>query len=239
MNCIAIDDEPLALEVIKDFCSKVDFLNLVYTGTNAVDAITLLHSEQIDVLFIDIQMPHITGLEFVKTLTHPPLIIFTTAYPSYALEGFDLNAVDYLVKPIPLERFIRATNKAYELYSLRKQKENKNTSHKKEENNDYLLLKVEHNTVKLNYKDILYIEGLKDYLKVFLHEKYILTKNTIKKIEEKLPSENFIRVHKSFIIGLDKIEKIENNRIYIGEKIIPIGGHYKESFFLRINKYRL
>lgn len=241
MNCLAIDDEPLALNVIRDFCSKVEFLNLVHTCTNAIDAFTLLQNEEIDLLFIDIQMPHISGMDFVKTLAKPPLVIFTTAYPTYALEGFNVNAVDYLVKPIPLERFIKAANKANELFSLRKQKGSIRSHNKKAEAGipNYLLLNADHTTVKINYDDILYIEGLKDYLKVYVKNKSILSKNTIKKMEKKLPSENFMRVHKSYIISLAKIEKIENNRIHMGEKSIPIGDHFKEAFFSHINKYRV
>lgn len=240
MNCIAIDDEPLALNIIKDFCSKIDFLNLEGTYTSAIDAIQIINYKRIDLIFVDIQMPNITGLEFIKSLKNPPLIILTTAYTEHALEGYTLNVLDYLVKPIPFDRFFQAVNKAYELYCL-KNKPTQVVSETIESSTraDYMLVRVEYSTVKVNFSDILYIEGIKDYVKIKLDRKQYLTKSTMKNMEEKLPSDNFIRVHKSYIISISAIEKIENNRIVFGETRIPIGNNYKAAFSNTLDKYKL
>ncbi len=243
MKCIAIDDEPLALNVIKDFCAKISFLELEGTFTNAMDASKMLYKSEIDLIFLDIQMPNITGIEFCKSLPHfqSPLIIFTTAYTNYAIEGFELNAVDYLIKPIPFERFFKAANKAYELFGLRKGNSNIQASPIQNEPSspDYIMIKSEYTTIKIRFDDILYIEGLKDYVKIFTGDKRHLTKSTMKNIENKLPVEKFMRVHKSYIVSLDKIEKIENNRILFGDNRIPIGDQFKKDFHLLINKFRL
>lgn len=231
MNCIAIDDEPLALEVIKDFCSKVDFLNLKKVFTNAISAFQFLNDHKIDLIFIDIQMPHITGLEFIKNLNNPPLVIFTTAYSEHALEGFELDATDYLVKPIPFDRFLKAVSKAYKICNLNNSSKN--------EPDTYMLVKVEYSTQKVVFNDIQYIEGLKDYVKIIINGKTLLTKSNLKKMERKLPFNQFIRVHKSFIVSLSKIEKIENNRIIFGDVRIPIGDFYKEDFNKRIERFKL
>jgi DNA-binding LytR/AlgR family response regulator len=239
MNCLAIDDEPLALNVIKDFCKKISYLHLVGTCTSAAEAIKFLSQHEINLVFLDIHMPHISGLEFIKSLSSPPLVIFTTAFTEHALQGFELSAVDYLVKPIPFERFLKAVNKAYELINLR----NKNVLAASQTSNGslsgYLMVKVEYSTVKLNFNDIIYIEGLKDYIKIYTGGRPILTKSTMINIEEKLPSEHFIRVHKSYIVSVSKISKIENNRIIFGEKRIPVGNRYKINFSNMIKKYQL
>ncbi len=239
MNCLAIDDEPLALNVIKDFCKKINYLNLMGTCTSAAEAIRVLSQHNIDLIFLDIQMPHISGLEFIKSLSNPPLVIFTTAFTEHALQGFELSAIDYLVKPVPFERFLKAVNKAYELLNLRK-KNSVTVSHKKDSGlSGYLMVKVEYSTIKVNLNDILYIEGLKDYIKIHTGGRPILTKSTMINIEEKLPSEHFIRVHKSYIVSIAKISKIENNRIIFGEKRIPVGNSYKINFTNTIKKYQL
>ena len=243
MNCIAVDDELLALNVIKDFCSRIPFLNLIETCSNAMDAIKLINKHEIDLIFLDIQMPYITGVEFCKSLgtTYSPLIIFTTAYSDHALEGFELNAVDYLIKPIPFERFFQSVNKAYELIELRKKKTPSHVIYKdtNAEQPGYLMIKCEYTTVKIIFKNIIYIEGLKDYIKIFTEEKMFLTKSTMKNIEAKLPNNIFMRVHKSFIVSLPKINKLENNRIIFGDKRIPVGDQYKKTFHNLINEYRL
>ncbi|MBN1951146.1 MAG: response regulator transcription factor [Bacteroidales bacterium] len=241
MRCIAIDDEPLALEIIRDFCSKVGFLELKATYTNPLEAFEMIHMHAVDLVFIDIQMPNITGLEFMKTLSDPPLIIFTTAFSEHALEGFELSAVDYLIKPIPFERFMKAVNKAYELHTLRKGKttELAPEPEKPVAASDYLLVKSEYSTLKINLSDIQFIEGLKDYIRIHMPGKTVMTKNTMKNIESRLPEDQFIRIHKSFIVALAKIEKIENNRIIFGNKYIPIGNHFKDDFYQQLGKYSL
>ena len=227
MNCIAIDDEPLALNVIREFCRKIDFINLLDTFTNPFDAMKHLNRGEVDVMFLDIHMPNITGMEFFRSLTRPPLLIFTTAFTQHALEGFELDAIDYLVKPIPFQRFLRAVNKANELLLSRKNIQNP-TPHVQA--SGYMMVKAEYKTIKVNFNEIKYVEGVKDYVKLGLTGKNILTKTTMKNIEDKLPSDKFIRVHKSFIVSIDYIKAIENNMIIIDDKRIPIGDNYKENF---------
>ena len=241
MNCLAIDDEPLALNVIKEFCNKLGFVNLLATCSNAVDAIKVLNEQKVDLLLLDINMPHISGLEFIKTLVNPPLIIFTTAYSEHALEGFELDAVDYLVKPIPFERFLKALNKAQELYMLRNQKGNDQSLQVEHSTaqHAYMMVKVEYSMVKVDFGSIKYIEGVKDYLKIVGQGKSILTKSTMKNMEEKLPPGQFIRVHKSYIVSIPNIEKIERNRIIFGDKYIPVGDLYKDEFYRVLDGYKL
>ncbi len=240
MNCLAIDDEPLALNIVKEFSSKIEFINLVATCTNPIEAIKIINQREIDLIFLDIQMPNITGLEFIRSLKNPPLVIFTTAYPNYALDGFELNATDYLVKPFSFERFLRSVNKAYEIISLRKNKApHADLRQEAASPEKFLMIKVEYSTVKVDLQQIIYVEGLKDYIKIYIGKKPLLTKSTMKNIEEKLPSDQFIRVHKSFIVAFSKIESIENNRIIIGEKYIPIGNQYKSSFYSVLDSKRL
>jgi len=234
MNCIAIDDEPLGLNIIKEFCTKTGFLNLVACYTNPFDALKTLREQQIDILFLDIQMPNISGIDFFKSLSNPPMVIFTTAYSEHAHHGFEVNAVDYLVKPFPFERFIKAINKAYDLKTLKK-----DSLHQPSGHTDFLMIRVDYNTVRVDLKDILYIEGLKDYIKLFCAGKRFLTKSTLKNIEEKLPEDGFSRVHKSYIVALDKIERIENNRIIIGENYIPIGDQFKSIFYNKLKEKML
>lgn len=240
MKCLAIDDEPLALDIIKDFCSKIEFIQLVAACTNPVEAIRILNEHKIDLIFLDIQMPNITGLEFIRAINKPPLIVFTTAYSNYALDGFELNAIDYLVKPFAFERFFRAINKASEILHLRSNKivrqipsvVNLSTP-------EYIMIKVEYSTVKIELDKILFIEGLKDYVKIYNTSKLLLTKTTLKNLEEKLPQHEFLRVHKSFIISFSKIDSIENNRILIGERRIPVGNQYKTQFYQWLDSKRI
>ncbi len=252
MNCLAIDDEPLALNIIEAFCAKTEFLILIKKCTSAFEAIEYINKQNIDLIFLDIQMPEITGLDFLKSLPNLPMVVFTTAYSEFALDGFELNAVDYLVKPIPLGRFFKAANRAYELYNLR-HNENKKEEQSHVSNNNrtiikqstnieekkFLLIKVEYSTVRVDFDNILYIEGLKDYIKIYTTDKMFLTKSTMKNIQSKLPEIMFFRVHKSFIVSFNHIRKIENNRIVINEKYIPIGEQYKEVFYKYVNQNRL
>lgn len=242
MNCLAIDDEPLALNIINDFSNRIELINLTATCTNPFEAVKIINKKEIDLIFLDIQMPNITGLEFLRSMDKPPMVIFTTAYTEHALDGFELNAIDYLVKPFSFERFLKAVNKAYEMYSLRQSridKPEKSEIGKTSDDIKYLMVKVEYSTVKLDLEKILYIEGLKDYVKIYTGPKAMLTKITMKHLEERLPLERFIRVHKSFIIAFDKIESVENNRIVIGEKRIPVGNQYKSLFYNMLDKKRL
>lgn len=228
MNCIAVDDEPLALNLIENFINKVPFLNLKAKCKSAFEAIELLENQKIDLIFLDIHMPDLSGIDFVKNTPNVPMVIFTTAYDNHALEGFELDVIDYLVKPIPFNRFIKAANKAYDFFNLMAGKKNNGLR------NDFIFVKADYQLLKVNFKDINYIEGLKDYVKINTLEKNILTLQSLKLMEEKLPSDKFIRVHRSFIISIDKIKSVKKSMVWIGEKNIPISDMYRESFFEKI-----
>jgi len=235
INCIAIDDDLSALRIIKEYCSKIQFVNLAGTFSNPFEAVQTINNNQVDLIFLDIVMPQITGPEFLKTLYNPPMVIFTTAFREYAAEGFECDAVDYLVKPISFERFSKAVNKAFQIIKMKNPseisgEEAPGVSH------GFLMVKVEYTTIRVNLNDILYIEGLKDYVKIYTDGRLILTKTTMKNIIEKLPSGSFFRVHKSYIISVDKIDMIENSRIVIGNQRIPIGESYRNSFFEMVNR---
>jgi DNA-binding LytR/AlgR family response regulator len=235
INCIAIDDDPSALKTIREFCLKIQSVNIVGTFTNPYEAIHTLNNNQVDLIFLDIVMPQISGLEFLKTLYNPPMVIFTTAFKEYAVEGFEYDAVDYLVKPFAFDRFLKAVNKAFQLLKLKKPV-NSSFEEAPRISNGFLMVKVEYTTIRVDLNDILYIEGLKDYVKIHTEGKLILTKTTMKNIIEKLPSDSFIRVHKSYIISLEKIDMIENSRIVIGNQRIPIGESFRSSFFEVVNR---
>ena len=236
LNCIAVDDENLALDLIEDNILKVPFLNLVKRCKNAFEAMEVLQSQDIDLIFLDIQMPGITGVQFLQSMTTSPMVIFVTAYKQYALDGYALNVIDYLLKPIDFERFLKAVNKASELHSL-KQKAVAAES-VSESKNATIFVNADYSLVKIKTEEITYIEGLKDYIKIHLNSsnKPIVTRMTKKSIEEKLPSSQFFRVHKSFIISLDKIESIRNLKIKIGNAQIPVSESYAEEFFKLIGQ---
>ena len=225
MNCLAVDDQPLALDLIEDFVSKVPFLNFIGRCTSAIEAAQKIKDQKVDLIFLDINMPLMTGLEFLKSLENKPMVIFTTAYPEYALEGFDLKAIDYLVKPIRFERFMAAINHAYELFKLKESRDQKLSI-----TQDYIMIKVEYSTVKVNFDDILFIKGIKDYVQIHTQSKRYLTQSTMKNIQSKLPENLFMRVHKSYIIALSKIEKIERFRIKIKDTLVPVGESFKHDF---------
>ena len=236
LNCIAVDDENLALDLIEDNIHKVPFLNLVKRCKNPFEAMEVLQNQEIDLIFLDIQMPGITGLQFLQTLTNSPMVIFVTAYKQYALDGFNLNVIDYLLKPIDFERFLKAVNKAYELYNLKhKTVVVENVSDLK---NSTIFVNADYSLVKIRTDEITYVEGLKDYVKINLNSstKPVVTRMTMKAIEEKLPSSEFFRVHKSFIVSLDKIESIRSLKIKIGNAQIPVSESYSEEFFKLIGQ---
>jgi len=235
MTCLIIDDEPLAIELLEDFVSKIPFLKLEKSCSNAFEAMEKIQSKKIDLIFTDIEMPDFTGIEFIKSLEHKPLVIFTTAYSHYAVEGFNLNAIDYLVKPIPFHRFIKAVNRAQEIHSLKTEQESTNlVETSSTSKTDFIFVKSEYENLKINLDSIKYIEGLKDYIKIYTNKpKPILTLSSLKAFEDKLPS-NFIRVHRSFIVSLNHIESVQRNRIVIDKNRIPIGQNYKDVFIKRI-----
>jgi two-component system, LytTR family, response regulator LytT len=233
LKTIAIDDEPLAIVLLTDYITKTPFLELSGTFDNPVDALEFLHHEQIDLILVDIQMPDLTGIEFTRMLEKGPKIIFTTAYAQYALEGFKLSATDYLLKPFSYEEFLKAAQKAYKIAEL----EN-NAATTVEANNQFLFLKSEYKIRRINFNDILYIEGLKDYIKVFTRTdtKPIMSLNSLKALEQKLPEEKFLRVHRSFIVNLEQIDTIERSRIVFGKEYIPVSDQYKDKFQAYLDK---
>jgi len=235
INCLAIDDEPLALDLVEDNIRKVPFLNLVKRCKNAMEAIEIIQKEKIDLIFLDIEMPGITGINFLKTFNNRPMVIFITAYEKYALESFELDVLDYLLKPVSFERFLKAVNKAHEYYTFN----NKISNTKPTTENRCIFVKADYKIIKINIDDILYIEGLKDYIKIYTGPKPILTLSSLKAIEEKLPSEEFIRVHKSFIISVNKIDSVNKSRVVIGSKEIPISDFYRDEIFKFIQKNNL
>lgn len=231
INCIAIDDEPLALGLVVSHIEKTPFLKLCGQFDNPIDAMEFLQSESVELIFLDIQMPDFTGIDFARTLHHDCKVIFTTAYEKYAAEGFQIHAFDYLLKPISYEVFLHAAKRALEYFELiSASKSNPGTP--KKETDDYLFVKADYQVKRVNYNDILYIEGLKDYVKLYLESSPtpIVFLATMKSVEEKLPSDRFMRTHRSYIVNLDKITTIERYRIIFGKEHIPISKHYKENF---------
>ena len=235
IRCIAIDDEMLALDLIEDNIRKVPFLELVKTCRSAMEAMEVMRNNPVDLLFLDIQMPDISGIQLLKSLHHKPLVIFTTAFSTYAKEGFDLDVIDYLLKPYSFERFLKAVNKVHEYMDLHERATNQPLAKDVVTSQNYLFVKADYKLYKINIADILYIEGLKDYVKIYVSEKPIVTQMSMKTLEEKLPPHDFIRVHRSFIVAFNKIDYIQKQMLTIGKKEIPISEHYRDQLFSIIN----
>lgn len=234
IKALIIDDEPLARNVIKEYSKKIPSLNIIGECGDAICAHQFMQNNQVDLIFLDINMPKLSGIEFLKTIKNPPLVIFTTAYSEYALDGFELNVIDYLKKPFSFERFCKAFFRAEELLLL---KESANKSESVENSSDFIFVKSDKKTIKVNISDIQYIEGLGDYIKLFTNDKKLVTNLSMKKIEALLPSSQFYRIHKSYIISLDKIELIEGNMVKINSMKLPIGNNYRQEFMLHVKKF--
>lgn len=224
LRCIAIDDEPYALALLADDITKIPFLELKGTFSNAPDAQKIIKEGFIDLMFLDIQMPELRGTDFLRSLPAAPMTIFTTAYEQYALEGFELNVVDYLVKPIPFHRFQHAVKRAYGLFQLHQQGGNNTRT--------FFFIFSEYNKIKIFHDEVLYIEGLKDYVKIYIQNssKPILTRLNLKNIAPKLSEKQFCRVHQSFIVALKKISSFQKSKLFIGKQEIPIGERFSEDF---------
>lgn len=231
-KCLIVDDEQLARLLLEEFVKKVPMLELAGMCKNPLEAMDILQKEHIDIMFLDIQMPEITGVEFMKLLQHKPATIFTTAYSEYALEGYQLDVIDYLVKPFPLDRFIKAVNKAIDFVDLKRSANAKGLEKGTDAN--HLLLHADHKIYKVALDDIQYIEGLKEYVSYYTPGKRIIVLQSLKSIEESLPSDKFIRVHRSYIVPIDKIKTLDGNQVQIGDKLIPIGRSYKEDVMKRV-----
>lgn len=226
MNCIAVDDEPLALKLLADNISKVAYLKLVASCTDAFEAVKALQENTVDLIFIDIQMPGLTGLQFVSTLQNKPFIIFITAYKQYALESYDLAVVDYLVKPVALDRFIKACNKAKELYELKLLKQQPIAINTKE----FFFVNVDYSQVKIMFSDIIWVEGVRDYIKIYLRSdnKPLLIRSSLKAIEQELPSSKFLRIHRSYLVAVESITSIRKNSVFIKNMELPVGETFRE-----------
>src|SRR6195952_3684733 len=232
IRCLIVDDEPLALHILEDYMSKIPFLQLVKATTNPIEALTLVQEGNVDLVFLDVQMPELTGIQFLKISNGKAKVILTTAYPEYALEGYELDVVDYLLKPIAFDRFFKAVQKAQgiiqpsakPIVAVEAAPQNDFLS-------DFIFVKSEHKIQKVYLRDILFIEGLKDYISIFTAAERIITLQNMKKMEDALPGKHFIRVHKSYIVSINKIDSIERSRIFIADKIIPVGDTYRDEFF--------
>lgn len=225
ISCIAVDDEKLVLDLLVDNIRQVPFLQLEGRCRNAMEAIEILHQKKIDLIFLDIQMPGLSGLQFVQSLSQPPMIIFVTAYKEHALDGFNLNAIDYLLKPVSFERFLKACNKAQDLFNLQQRPQSVDAGL------GYFFVYVEYNQVKVTIADILYIEAMKDYVKIFTSSssRPIITKMSLKAMEEKLSAHRFVRIHKSYIVSADRIIAVKRDLVCISDIELPLSETYRSN----------
>ncbi len=233
INCITIDDEPLALEKLKDYIDKVQYLNLLTSFDSGAESLDYLKNNQVDLIFLDIQMDDFTGIQLLEALKDRPKVILTTAYDQYAIKGYELEVTDYLLKPISFERFIKSVEKVYSIL----EKELAATSSLKEaemhsdKQSNFIFVKSDYKLQKVRFQDIQYIEGMKDYLRIVTPEKRLMVLQNFKKMEDILPDKKFVRVHKSYIISVDKIDSIGKKSLKVGDVNIPIGESYKKAFF--------
>ena len=227
LKCIIVDDEPLAQEVLERYLENIRELELVTKCNNALEAFEVLNHENIDLMFLDISMPVISGIDFLRSLRKSPAVIITTAHPDFALQGYELDVVDYLVKPVSLERFMKAVNKALDRVKQHAPSERSNKA-------DFMFVKSDQKLIRINFSDISYIEGMKDYVKIFTKEKMIITLHTMKFFESSLPSDGFIRVHKSYIVNASAIKSIAGNELELQQARIPIGSSYKDQLMRSI-----
>jgi two-component system, LytTR family, response regulator len=228
LRCLCVDDEPLALDLLEDNISRFPFLEMTARCHNAFEAMVVLNRENIDLIFLDIQMPSLNGLDFLKTLTNKPMVIFLTAYKQHALESYELNVLDYLLKPTSFERFSKAVNKAYELFML-KQNTPKVLDKEQDSSADFFMVNADYSLLKIVISDVIYVEGLKDYIKIFLSKsaKPVITRLSMKELEEKLPPSVFQRVHKSFIVNLSKVTAVRKRMLVIDNQEIPVTDMYR------------
>ncbi|HEV9037628.1 MAG TPA: response regulator [Puia sp.] len=230
IKCILTDDEPFARKGLQGYIGQIDFLELVGVCENAVELNSMLKKEQVDLLFLDIEMPYMTGIDFLRQLAAPPRVVFTTAYEKYAVQGFDLEVLDYLLKPIPFERFLRSANKAFDYFRLQQASATPG---------DYIFVKSDSRLEKIAFADILFAEALENYVAIYTREKKIITHLTLKMLQEKLPAISFTQPHKSYLIAIDKIGSIEGNILHIADYQVPISKYLKDSIMEKIVNSRL
>lgn len=229
ITCLIVDDEPLARNLLGEYAAKVPYLEVKETCASAIEAMEILRGEHVDLLLLDIQMPDITGTAFVKTLQRKPLVIFTTAYSDYALEGYELDVVDYLLKPITFERFLRAIDKASQRLGQERHQPSE-MPNAGEEESSFMFVKDGTKLVKIRWKDIQYIEGLKDYVTIHTRDQKIVTLQRLKTLEGQLPPEKFMRIHNSYIVALDAIDVVHKNEVQVGKAMLPISDSYRKAF---------
>ena len=227
LNCIIVDDEPLSQDVLKKYIEEVPGLKLTASCFNALEAMEIMRENPVDLVFLDINMPKISGIDFLKSLDNPPLVIFTTAYPQYAVEGFELDVADYLLKPISFERFLKGVNKAFDIYSRK-------SASSVHPDKRFMTIKSDKKIFKINYSDIRYFQAYGDFVKVYLDNKILISSDTLKNLEKSLPSQ-FIRVHKSYILSIDRIKYIEGNVAHLENCEIPLSPNMKEDLLKRLN----
>lgn len=231
IRCIVVDDKPLAIDVLKHYIEKVPFLELIYSTTNPLEALSKVAEGEVDLVFLDIQMPELTGLQFMKIVKGKCQVILTTAYTEYALEGFENDAVDYLLKPVSFERFYKAVEKAQLIQKGMSALPKELPNVKQDKNIDHIFVKTEYKLIRIATATILYVEGMQNYVNIYTTAGKITSLQTMKKMEEQLPNPEFVRVHKSFIVAVDKIDNVERNRIAIGDKLIVLGDNYRTAFY--------
>jgi DNA-binding LytR/AlgR family response regulator len=231
LKCIIVDDEPLSIEVMQGYLKKIPNIEVVATFNDAISAMATLNEKDVDFLFLDIEMPKLSGIDFLKSISNPPLVVITSANKNYAIEGYELNVVDYLLKPITLERVVRALNKIIE----KKSKKNKETQ--SSDSSEYLFLKENKKMIRLSISDIQYVESIKDYVKVVTSNKTVVTKQNLSHFEQILNPLNFVRVHRSFIVGINHIDAFTSSSIEIGKTEIPIGRLYKDEALRRLGSF--
>ena len=234
IKCIIVDDEPTAREILESFVSKIDQLDLLKSCANAMEAFNIINSEAIDLIFLDINMPEVSGLSLASSISKKTKIIFTTAYREYAVEGFNLQAVDYLLKPISFERFLQAIQKLFAISITKPESKIIPETTPKE---DFIFVRADRKMIKINFQDILYIESLSDYIKIYTLEETLVTRETIKNIEAKLPTSSFFRIHRSYIVAIQKISAYTNEFVEVNNKALPISRSYKDSILEKLKNY--
>lgn len=235
IRCLVVDDEELARALLQNYIGRMPNLELVAACANPLEAMSVLQQQGTDLLFLDIQMPELTGIEFLRTLTQKPLVIFTTAYAEYALDGYALDVTDYLLKPFSFERFVQAVNKAAAQLQNRPPAsapvpEPDATTPAK----DYILVKADHKVYRIKLDDILYIQSMREYVSFYTSTGRLMSLNALRTLEEELPADRFIRIHKSYIVAIDKIETLEGNMVHVGKEQLPIGANYRETVLKRV-----
>ena len=232
IRCMIVDDEPLALDILENYIQRVPNLQLVKRCKHALEAYDYLQRDSVDLIFLDIHMPELTGIDFIKSLSNRPLVIFTTAYSNYAMEGFNLDVLDYLLKPIAFDRFLKAVDKASLLLSSEPEGNQENSE-------EFLFVKSDGKMVKVRYDDVLFVEGMKDYVQIQMSDQRLIVHQTMKKMERALPPDRFLRIHKSFLVAIEKIESLDGNLLEVGKHQLSVGANYRDDLLAHIQRHNL